>query len=173
METAVFGGGCFWCTEAIFSRIKGVFSVTPGYAGGKISNPDYESVSMGNTGHAETIKILFDPKIISYEKLLQVFWYIHNPTSLNKQENDEGAQYRSIILYTSLSQKEKIEEALKKIQRNYDKPIVTEIVKLDKFYNAESYHQKYFSKNPTQPYCNLIISPKITRFEERFEDLLK
>ncbi|HRN70894.1 MAG TPA: peptide-methionine (S)-S-oxide reductase MsrA [Candidatus Woesebacteria bacterium] len=172
-ETAILGNGCFWCTEAIFSRLKGIYSVTSGYAGGKIQNPSYYDVSKGNTGHAEVLKIEFNPKEISYEQLLDVFYHTHDPTSLNKQGADVGTQYRSIILYNSKEQKKTAEQFTKKVQKDFDKPIVTEIVPLDTFYDAESYHQNYYEKNSFQPYCQLVITPKVDTFQKRYKALLK
>lgn len=165
-EIATLGGGCFWCTEAIFKRLKGVTSVVSGYAGGNIDNPSYEKISMGNTQHAESIQIEFDPSIISYEKILKIFWATHNPTSLNRQGADIGTQYRSIIFYHSSKQKE-IAEKLK--QSSY----VTEINPFDKFYKAEAYHQNYYEKNKTAPYCQIVINPKIQKLLEEFKSDLK
>lgn len=174
-EEIVFGTGCFWCTEAEFRRVKGVISVTPGYAGGETKNPTYESVSSGKTGHAEVTKIEFDPKIISLPTLLKMFWKIHDPTSLNKQGNDVGPQYRSIILYTSEQQKKMVEASKNQLEeaKTYETPIVTEIKKLEKFYPAEEYHLNYFDKNAHQPYCSLVITPKIKKFKEEFKEFLK
>ena len=172
-EIAIFGNGCFWCTEAIFNRLQGVHSVVSGYAGGKTKNPTYYDVSDGETGHAEVLKIEFNPEKISYEQLLDVFYHTHDPTSLNKQGADIGTQYRSIILYNSDAQKKTAEEFTKKVQKDFDKPIVTEIVPLDMFYDAESYHQNYYEKNSFQPYCQLVITPKIDKFQKRYQALLK
>lgn len=175
METAIFGGGCFWCTEAIFQKLKGVQTVTSGYAGGTVQNPSYERVSMGTTGHAEVIKIEFDPTTISYEDLLDIFWHVHNPTTLNKQGNDVGTQYRSIILYTSEEQRRKAERSLSKMSESgeFNKPIVTEIKALDKFYDAETYHKNYFQNNTLQPYCQVIIAPKLAHFLEKYSSKVK
>lgn len=174
-EVAIFGGGCFWCTEAIFSRLKGVANVSSGYAGGKMDHPSYEVVSQGNTQHAEVIKVEFDRKTISYETLLDIFFHLHDPTTLNKQGADVGTQYRSIILYTNDQQKEKAQEIIKKLQEtgNYSSSIVTEIKPLDRFYEAEEYHQKYYDKNKSQPYCSLVIGPKLKHLEELYADKLK
>jgi peptide-methionine (S)-S-oxide reductase len=157
------GGGCFWCLDAIFRRVKGVRDVVVGYAGGKRANPTYEQVCTGVTGHAEVVMIDYDENIIDYDKLLDIFFEIHDPTQLNGQGNDIGTQYRSIILYINDEQKEK---AFKKIKELKDKGIdvVTEVKPLDKFYEAEEYHQNYFSKNPTQPYCQYVIAPKVINF---------
>lgn len=174
-EIAIFGGGCFWCTEAIFLKLKGVSSVMPGYAGGKIPNPSYERVSMGTTGHAEVIKITFDPKIISYKELLDIFFHVHDPTTLNKQGADVGTQYRSIILYTSEEQKKQAEESLQELSASgeFSNPIVTEIQPLDTFYDAETYHRNYYENNSLQPYCNLVIEPKLAHFLEKYSSKIK
>lgn len=160
-KIAVFGCGCFWCTEALFSRQKGVLSVTPGYAGGWTKNPQYEEVCTGTTGHAEVVRIAFDPTIVSYDELLDLFWKIHDPTSLNRQGHDIGSQYRSIILYTEEDQKTQAKESLKTVSKRYLKPVVTEIQPLDLFYEAEDYHKNYYEKNCSAPYCQTVISPKI------------
>lgn len=174
-EIIVFGTGCFWCTEAEFKRIKGVVNVTLGYAGGNTINPTYESVSTGETGHAEVIKIEFDSSIISFTDLLTMFWKIHDPSSLNKQGNDVGPQYRSLILYTTDKQRELIETSKKGLEQNheYETPIVTEVMKLEKFYPAEEYHQNYYDKNAHQPYCSLVIAPKLRKFDQEFKEFLK
>lgn len=174
LETAVFGGGCFWSIEAIFSLLKGVTDAEVGYAGGFKENPTYEQVCQGNTGHAEVVKITFDPNIISYSKLLEVFFYIHDPTTLNRQGNDVGGQYRSIILYTSPEQEKTVKEFIDELKKTevYSDPIVTEVEPLDKYYKAEDYHQDYFKNNSIQPYCGAIISPKVEEFQDKFADLL-
>lgn len=174
-QTATFGGGCFWCTEAIFKRIKGVFGVTSGYAGGKRENPSYDQVSSGVTGHAEVVQIKFDPKVIDYPALLDIFFNLHDPTTLNRQGNDIGTQYRSIIFYHTSKQKEEIKKAIDEIvkKKTYKDAIVTEIVPFDKFYPAENYHQDYFDKNKTQPYCSLVIAPKIHKLIKRYGDKVK
>lgn len=174
-EIAVFGGGCFWCTEAIFKELKGVTSVTSGYAGGNVENPTYEQVSEGTTGHAEVIKIEFDPSVIPYRDLLDVFWHTHNPMTLNQQGADRGKQYRSIVLYTSSDQKQ-IAESMKKELTNsgeFEKPIVTEIAPLTTFFEAEGYHKDYYEKNSNAPYCELIISPKLTHLRQKYSSKLK
>ncbi len=174
-EITVLGGGCFWCTEAIFKSLRGVISVMPGYAGGEMQDPTYQDVSSGDTGHAEVVHIEFDPQIISFEDLLEVFWAVHDPTQLNRQGNDIGSQYRSIILYTTAQQKVISEQSLDKLihSKIYKKPVVTEIKPLGKFYNAETYHHDYFDNNPNQPYCQLIISPKLQHLREKFASKLK
>ncbi len=174
-ETAIFGGGCFWCTEAIFKMLRGVSEVGPGYAGGTTKNPTYESVSNGNTGHAEVIHIEFDPAVIAYEDLLTVFFASHDPTTVNRQGNDVGTQYRSIILTTVPEQKEKAEKFIASINASSKegKPIVTEIKPLDVFYPAEDYHKDYYAQNKTAGYCELVIHPKLQKVQEKFADLLK
>ena len=174
-EVVVFGGGCFWCTEAIFLKLKGVASVTSGYAGGITDNPNYYEVSEGNTQHAETIEIVFDQDIISFQNLLAVFFAVHNPTIINRQGNDVGTEYRSIILYTTEDQKQESSGAIEKINSSgeFDSPVVTEVVPLGKFYPAEDYHQNYFEKNIDQPYCAYVIQPKLEKLRSRFADLIK
>lgn len=174
-EVAIFGGGCFWCTEAIFQQLKGVISVTPGYAGGHIPNPSYNEVSSGTTGHAEVARIEFDPSIIPYQDLLEVFMHLHDPTTLNRQGYDVGSQYRSIILYNSEQQRKIAEKELKTLtsEKEFKKPIVTEIKPLDKFYEAEDYHKNYYLNNQDKPYCQLIISPKLTHLRQKYSNKLK
>ncbi len=175
METIVFGGGCFWCTEAVFGRLKGVLSAAPGYAGGDKENPTYEEVSSGVTGHAEVIKIDYDAAVISLEDLLTVFFATHDPTTRNRQGNDIGTQYRSVIFYSTDDQKITSEKFIKKLNESDDQsqPVVTELKPLEKFYQAEDYHQKYYEKNKNQPYCEVVISPKIEKLKSRFYKLLK
>jgi peptide-methionine (S)-S-oxide reductase len=168
-EFATFGGGCFWCLEALYQMVPGVKSVASGFAGGAKENPTYKEVCTGRTGHAEVIQVEFDPKVVSYEKLLDTFWQVHDPTTLNQQGPDEGTQYRSIILYLSPAQKAAAEKSKAEAQKNFRKPIVTEIVPLTKFYKAEDYHQDYFRLNPNQPYCRMIIQPKVEKFEKKLE----
>lgn len=173
-EIVVFGGGCFWCTEAVFKMLKGIISVAPGYAGGTTKNPTYEQVSAGNTGHAECIKVEFDPSIIKYEDLLTVFFGSHDPTTVNRQGNDVGTQYRSVIFYTIPEQKEKTEKFIKDINASNEMgaPIVTEVEPLDTFYLAENYHRDYFANNPGNPYCEIVINPKLEKVGQKFEYLL-
>jgi peptide-methionine (S)-S-oxide reductase len=175
LETAIFGGGCFWCTEAIFQRVKGVVTVTPGYAGGHNPNPTYEQVSAGTTNHAEVIKLEFDPSIISYPELLDIFWHVHDPTTLNKQGADEGTQYRSVIFYTTETQRSQAENSMQQVQLSgeYSKSLVTEIKKCDNFFTAEEYHKNYFNENANQPYCQLVIAPKLEKFLEKYADKAK
>lgn len=163
LQTATFGGGCFWCGEAVFQRIPGVKSVVSGYAGGTKDNPTYKEVCTGDTGHAEVIQIKFDPTKLSYEKILEVFFEEHDPTTLNRQGHDVGTQYRSIILYSNDEQKKIAEKAKADAQKNYKDPIVTEIVPLKKFYPAEDYHQNYFNTHGSQGYCAFVIQPKLRK----------
>lgn len=166
MEVATLAGGCFWCTEAIFKRLKGVASVIPGYTGGTKENPTYEQVCSGKTGHAEAIQVTFDPKIISFEQLLDIFFHLHDPTTLNQQGNDVGTQYRSAIFYHDENQK-KISEKMK--QPNF----VTDIVLFTNFYPAEDYHRDYYAKNSYQPYCQYVIEPKITKLYKDYNEIVK
>jgi peptide-methionine (S)-S-oxide reductase len=174
-ETAVFGGGCFWCTEAVFQRLKGVTAVMPGYAGGRTEDPTYQQVCGGNTGHAEVIRIEFDPAETSYRDLLFVFFGTHDPTTLNRQGNDAGTQYRSVIFYTNEDQKRVAEEIIKDLNESgpFERPVVTEVQPLDTFYEAEEYHREYYSNNPNQPYCQIIIDPKMEKLQKHFADRLK
>ena len=171
-ETAVFGGGCFWCTEAIYKRVKGVEKVEPGYAGGHVDNPTYKKVCSGTTGHAEVIRITYDPKIVTFSDLIDIFWHAHDPTTLNRQGNDTGTQYRSIILYQDEEQKEIAETSLNEVDSSgmFKQPIVTTIEQLDIFYTAEDYHFDYFANNPNQPYCRAVIAPKVQHFMEGYKD---
>ena len=169
IEVATLGGGCFWCMDAVFKLVPGVKSVTCGYAGGHTANPSYEQVCTGETGHAEVVQIKFDPKVVSYEKILDTFWHSHNPTTLNRQGADVGTQYRSIILYENEAQKAEATKSLKMEQAELSKPITTQIVPLKHFYRAEEYHQDYFSKNPDKAYCQLVIRPKVEKIEKRLK----
>ncbi|MEM3068468.1 MAG: peptide-methionine (S)-S-oxide reductase MsrA [Nitrososphaerales archaeon] len=164
-ERATLGAGCFWCIEAVFQRIKGVKSVISGYSGGKVENPTYEEVCSGKTGHAEVVQITFDPKVISYGEILDIFWKVHDPTSLNRQGQDEGTQYRSIILYHDEEQKRIAEKSKAEVSKNFDKPIVTEIRPLTEFYKAEDYHQDYYNRNRNAPYCRLVINSKLKKLK--------
>ena len=168
-ETAVLGGGCFWCTEAEFQMLPGVKSVTSGYAGGTTDNPTYKQVCTGETGHAEVIQVEFDPQVVSYETILQTFWEAHDPTTLNRQGNDSGTQYRSIILYNGDAQRVAAEKSKAEAQKHFKQPITTEIVPLKKFYKAEGYHQNYYRTNPNQPYCQVVIRPKVEKFEKKLQ----
>lgn len=174
-ETAVFGGGCFWCTEAVFKELRGVLSVLPGYAGGHTEHPTYTQVCGGNTGHAEVIKIEYDPAQIKYEDLLTVFFAAHDSTTLNRQGNDVGTRYRSIILYTSEEQKQKAEDFIVGLNASAKEgsPVVTEVKPLEKFYEAENYHRDYYAQNKDQPYCQIVIQPKLEKVQKKFAALLK
>lgn len=175
LEKATFGSGCFWCTEAVFERLNGVHKVVSGYAGGTVENPTYEQVCSEKTGHAEVTQITYDPKVITYDELLEVFWKTHDPTTLNRQGNDVGTQYRSVIFYHNEEQKELAEKYKEELNKSgaWDKPIVTEITSFTNFYPAENYHQNYYDNNPAQPYCSFVITPKVEKFEKVFKDKLK
>ena len=175
MEIATLANGCFWCTEAIFARIKGVKSVLPGYSGGKVENPSYDQVCTGITGHAEAAQIQFDPMVISFEKLLEVFWHTHDPTTLNRQGNDIGTQYRSAIFYHNYNQREIAEKSKREIQDKgiFKDPIVTEITQFKKFYVAEDYHKKYYEHHLNDPYCRFVIDPKIQKLLKQYRNELK
>ncbi|MEW6512169.1 MAG: peptide-methionine (S)-S-oxide reductase MsrA [Bacteroidota bacterium] len=164
-EKATLGAGCFWCVEAVFERLDGVTSVVAGYAGGAVPNPTYEAVCTGNTGHAEVAQITFDPKKISYEKILRVFWEAHDPTTMNRQGADVGTQYRSVIFYNDERQRAVAERSLKDAQKNVGSPIVTAIEPLKAFYKAENYHQDYYRNNPNAPYCRFVIKPKLDKLK--------
>lgn len=174
-ETAVFGAGCFWCVEAIYQRVNGIEAVESGYAGGHVQDPTYNQVVRGNTGHAEVAKVTFDPEVISFEELLEVFWHTHNPTTLNRQGADVGPQYRSAIFYLNEEQKEIAERSLKRTDESdlWDDPIVTEISPLINYSTAENYHQNYFNNNPNAGYCSVVIAPKIAKFKKDFPHLLQ
>ena len=174
-ETATFGGGCFWCTEAIFKSLKGVEIVESGYSGGKDKNPTYQEVCTGETGHAEVIQITFDPKVISFRELLEVFWETHDPTTLNQQGADRGTQYRSVVFYHSEEQKEEATKFKAELNKEnvFGKAVVTEISAFDLFYKAESYHQNYYANNRSQGYCQFVIVPKLEKFKKIFKDKLK
>lgn len=173
LETLTFGGGCFWCVESCFNMLEGVDSAVSGYAGGHTQNPTYEEVCSGNTGHAEVVQISYDPKVISYEQLMDVFFFLHDPTQLNRQGNDIGTQYRSVIFYKSDDEKQKAEAAIKKSEASgkWSGKYVTEVSPLDKFWPAEQYHQGYYEANPTQPYCSAVVGPKIAKFKKHFGPL--
>lgn len=175
MKKATFGAGCFWCVEAIFQRMEGVESVVSGYTGGKVKKPTYKEVCSGLTGHAEVAQITYDPEKVSFEDLLEVFWKTHDPTTLNRQGNDVGTQYRSAIFYHDDKQKEIAEKSKAAASEAgiWPNPIVTEITPLDVFYPAEDYHQNYLNDNPNQPYCTFVVSPKVEKFEKLFKEKLK
>lgn len=174
-DVATLGGGCFWCTEAIFSELRGVEKVESGYSGGTVGNPTYRQVCTGTTGHAEVIQITFDPKTISFESLLRIFFTLHDPTTLNRQGADKGTQYRSIVLYHNQQQKETAEKVIGEINASgvWDKSIVTELVPFNIFYKAEDYHQEYFMNNRGQPYCQIVIAPKVAKLREHFREMLR
>jgi peptide-methionine (S)-S-oxide reductase len=169
-ETAVLGGGCFWCLEAVYNELRGIKSVISGYAGGSIANPTYEQVCSGRTGHAEVVQIEFDTSEISYRHILEVFFTIHDPTSLNRQGADVGTQYRSVIFYASPEQEATARAVIDEITASgvWPRPIVTQVEALDRFYPAEGYHQNYFERNPYQPYCQIVIAPKVAKLREHF-----
>jgi peptide-methionine (S)-S-oxide reductase len=174
-ETAVFGGGCFWCLEAVFQRLPGVKSVESGYMGGRVENPTYKQVCNGSTGHAEVVRVTFDPGQISYRDLLEVFFAIHDPTTLDRQGNDVGTQYRSVIFYSSDEQRREAEQAIVQLTaaHEFSAPIVTAVEPATVFYVAEGYHQNYFNENSEQPYCRFIIAPKLDKFRKAFAEKLK
>jgi len=175
IDTATFGAGCFWCVEAVFQNLEGVEKVVSGYTGGSISNPSYKEVCSGTTGHAEVCQIIYNPQKISFEQLLEAFWGTHDPTTLNKQGNDVGTQYRSAVFYHSDSQRTIAEEYKAQLNKSgtWSNPIVTEISAFTKFYPAEDYHQNYFNQNGEQPYCQFVVRPKVEKFKKMFKDKLK
>ena len=175
LEKATFGGGCFWCTEAIYERVEGVHSVVSGYAGGTVKNPTYKQVCDGTTGHAEVTQITYDPKVVSYDELLEIFFKTHDPTTLNRQGADVGTQYRSVIFYHNDEQKQKAEYYKSELNKSgaWNNPVVTEISPLINFYSAEDYHQDYYANNPNQGYCAFVIGPKVEKFEKVFKNKLK
>lgn len=172
-ETIVLGGGCFWCTEAVFKMLKGVTSVEPGYAGGHVANPTYGQVTTGTTGHIEVIKVEYQPDVIALEEILQVFFASHDPTTPNQQGADIGPQYQTAIFYTTDRQKEKSEHYIEVLGKSYDKPIVTKVLPLETFYIAEDYHKNYYERNKSAGYCQLVIAPKVDKVQEKFGNLLK
>jgi peptide-methionine (S)-S-oxide reductase len=172
-ETITLAGGCFWCMEAVFDELKGVGKVESGYAGGHVPNPSYEQVSSGNTGHAESVQITFDPAVISLDTVLKVFFTIHDPTTPNRQGNDVGEQYRSVAFYRNDAQKAAIEKAIAQASGEWPGKIVTQVVPFTQFYKAENYHQEYFKLNGSEPYCQLVIAPKVAKFRKLFHDQLK
>ena len=175
LQTATLAGGCFWCLEAVFDQVKGVESVESGYAGGDVKNPSYREVCNGDTGHAEVVQVHYNPNLVSYQDLLNIFFGIHDPTTMNRQGADVGTQYRSAIFHHNDEQKNIAEKLIKdlEMQKIFDNPIVTEVVPLDKFYMAEDYHQEYFARNPYQPYCMAVVSPKVSKFRKHYQELLK
>lgn len=175
MDTATFGNGCFWCTEAFFQRVNGVVKVVSGYSGGKAPNPSYEQVTTGATGYAEVVQVIYDPEKISFDELLEVFWKTHDPTTLNRQGNDTGTQYRSVVFYHSDEQKQKAEQYKEALNKSgaWSKPVVTAIEPFTNFYAAENYHQNYYNNNPRQMYCQYVIRPKLEKFEKVFKETMK
>ncbi|GIW29608.1 MAG: peptide methionine sulfoxide reductase MsrA [Meiothermus sp.] len=175
LEVATLGGGCFWCLEAVFDELKGVVDVVSGYSGGHVPNPTYEQVCSKQTGHAEVVQITFDPSVISYREVLEVFFTIHDPTTPNRQGNDVGPQYRSVIFYHSPEQQAVAQEVIQALTqaRVWENPIVTELVPFERFYPAEDYHQEYFKRNPYQPYCTVVVGPKVAKFRKQYFDRLK
>ena len=174
-QMATLGGGCFWCLEAVFDDLKGVTDVVSGYSGGKIANPSYQMVCSGITGHAEVVQVAFDPLVLSYGDLLRVFFTIHDPTTLNRQGADVGTQYRSVIFYHSPRQKQTAEQVIAEIEAEKigEKPVVTQLVPFEAFYPAEAYHQEYYINNQSQPYCQIVIAPKVVKFRKLYQEQLK
>jgi len=175
LEKATLGGGCFWCTEAVYLELKGVVDVKPGYSGGHVKNPSYQEVCNETTGHAEVVQITFDPEVVSYSEILEVFFVTHDPTTLNRQGNDVGTQYRSAIFYHSEQQKQTAQKAIELLTKDkaYNKPIVTEVTKFSVFYVAEDYHINYFARNKNQPYCQYVVAPKVDKFRKVFKEKMK
>lgn len=169
-EKVLLGGGCFWCIEAVYRRVKGVKTAISGYAGGEMSDPDYRSVCNGDTGHAEVVEITFDPEVIGFEEILQIFWVIHDPTTLNRQGADVGTQYRSVIYYYEEDQRSRAEASIAEAQSAFDASIITELEAAPTFYAAESYHQNYYDLNPSQGYCQVVIAPKVQKFLQTFSE---
>lgn len=175
LEVATLGGGCFWCTEAVFDELRGVADVVSGYAGGDVEEPTYEQVCTGRTGHAEVVQVSFDPSEITYREVLEIFFSVHDPTTLNRQGADVGTQYRSVVFHHTPEQKRIAEEVVRDLdaQGIWDDPIVTEVAPLDRFYPAEPYHQEYFRRNPEQGYCQFVVAPKVAKFRQKFRDRMK
>lgn len=172
-EIAILGGGCFWCTEAVYQQLKGITSVESGYTGGEIPNPTYEQICEGTTGHAEVVRLTFDSEVVSFREILEVFFTIHDPTTLNRQGNDVGTQYRSVIYYLTPEQHETAKHVMCEMANVWDAPIVTELTPAETYYKAEAYHQNYFRLNPMQGYCAFIVAPKVSKFRQIFRDKLK
>jgi len=175
LQQATLGGGCFWCLEAVYVELRGVTKVVSGYTGGTVPNPSYQRVCSGNTGHAEVVQVTFDPAVVTYRELLEIFFTIHDPTTLNRQGADVGTQYRSAIFYHDEEQKRVAEEVIKEITaaKIWPKPIVTQVAPLDVFYAAENYHQDYFANNPMQPYCQVVVAPKVAKFRKQYYEKLR
>ncbi len=174
-SVAVLGGGCFWCMEAVYSEVAGVLDAESGYAGGEAADPEYREVCDGATGHAEVVKVIFDPAVISYEEILLIFFGVHDPTTLNRQGADVGTQYRSIILYQDEAQRDAAQQVIGDLERDqvFDKPIVTEVTELERYFAAEPFHQDYFANNPSQGYCQVVIAPKLAKFRQEYRERLK
>jgi len=175
LKKATLGGGCFWCTEAVYRELKGVVDVVPGFSGGNIKNPAYREVCTGRTGHAEVVQITYDPEVISFKEILEVFFMTHDPTTLNRQGNDVGTQYRSAVFYHDREQKETAEEVVSNFEKEkvFENPVVTEITPFEVFYKAEDYHKNYFERNKDQPYCQFVVAPKVKKFKKIFKEKLK
>jgi len=175
VEVVTLGGGCFWCTQAVYEELRGVERAEAGYSGGTVENPTYKQVCTGTTGHAEVVQVTFDPAVISLKQVLEVFFTVHDPTTLNRQGEDVGTQYRSVVFYRSEEQKRVAEQVIREFEAEkvYDKPFVTQVVPFKAFYKAEDYHQEYFENNPNQPYCQVVVSPKVEKFRKKFKSLLK
>jgi len=175
LEVATLGGGCFWCLEAVYDELKGVVDVVSGYSGGHVIDPTYEQVCSKQTGHAEVVQVTFDPRVISYREILEVFFAVHDPTTPNRQGNDVGPQYRSVILYHTPQQQATAKHVIKELEtaKLWDNPIVTELAAFERFYPAEDYHQEYFKRNPYQPYCAFVVGPKVAKFRKQYFDRLK
>jgi len=175
METATLGGGCFWCLEAVYQRMEGVDKIVSGYMGGHVDRPTYQQVCTGATGHVEVVQITFDPQVTSYREILEVFFAIHDPTSFDRQGNDAGPQYRSVIFHHSEAQRATAEEVMRELDNEavFDRPIVTQVLPAETFYPAEDYHQDYFRNHPNQPYCAFVVSPKVNKFREKFKEKLR
>ncbi|MCA9161909.1 MAG: peptide-methionine (S)-S-oxide reductase MsrA [Planctomycetales bacterium] len=174
-RVATFGSGCFWCTEGVFQQLRGVHSAVSGYSGGQVENPTYQQVCTGTTGHAEVVQVTYDPNLVSFAELLEVFWKTHDPTTLNRQGNDVGTQYRSVVFYHDEVQRDEAERYKQQLDdsRVFGSPIVTQIVPFERFFRAEEYHQNYYEQNPQQPYCQAVVGPKIDKFKKSFSDRLK
>lgn len=172
-EIATLGGGCFWCTEAVYQQLKGITAVESGYTGGHIPDPSYEQICEGTTGHAEVVRLMFDPAVVSFREILEVFFTIHDPTTLNRQGNDVGTQYRSVIYFRTPEQQETAKHVMCEMANVWDAPIVTELSPAETYYKAETYHQNYFRQNPMQGYCAFIVAPKVSKFRQIFRDKLK
>lgn len=172
-EIATLGGGCFWCTEAVFQQMEGITAVESGYTGGQVADPSYEQICEGTTGHAEVVRLSFDPAVVSFREILEVFFTIHDPTTLNRQVNDVGTQYRSVIYYHTPQQQDTARQVISEMANVWDAPIVTELNPAETYYKAESYHQNYFRQNPLQGYCAFIVAPKVLKFRQTFRDKIK